>query len=171
MKTIFGIFILLLSTYVIAEPVFVGDTKVTFVPPAGFKELPQEIIDTKWRSKDAPKFVVGNDRATTTVAYDLKNHDISKASLSEIKDSFGELFERIIPGIQWIKREIIEHSGKDWILLEMSSHAIDTDIHNIMFLTSYEDKMLVFNFNSTKDDFKGYEKQLRESLLSIKLPQ
>ena len=40
---------------------------------------------------------------------------------------------------------------------------------NIMLLTGYRDQMLVFNFNSTKEDFPKYEEQLRKSMNSISI--
>ena len=33
---------------------------------------------------------------------------------------------------------------------------MDTDIYNIMLVTSYGQEMLMFNFNSTKEDFSIY---------------
>ncbi len=154
-----------------ADPIKVGDTEITFEPPEGFKEVSQEIIDLKWPTNRAPKFVVGDETASTTVAYDLKPHQIPQDKLGDVQKSFTKLFERIVPGINWKKNEIIEHSGQKWIFMEMTSSAIDTDIYNIMFLTGFGDKMLVFNFNSTKENFSKYEASLRASLKSIKLPQ
>jgi len=132
--------------------------------------LPQEIIDIKWPSKHAPKYVVGNLRATTTIAYDLKLHDLTGIPLNSLKTSFEGVFNRIIPGIQWIKNEIIEKSGQQWIYLELTSNAIDADVHNIILITIFKKQMLVFNFNSTREDFPKYEKELRESIKSIRLP-
>ncbi len=76
----------------------------------------------------------------------------------------------MIPGIEWKKNEIIEHSGQKWVLMEMTSNAVDTDIYNILLMTGFDGKMLVFNFNSTKKDFPKYEAELRKSLKSVKLP-
>ena len=172
MKTINALILALLAIpLAAAEPVKVGDTDVTFVPPDGFKPVPQEIIDVKWPSQRAPKFVVGNDDASTTVAYDLKPHVIPQDKLGEVQKSFTQLFGRMIPGLEWKKNEIVEHSGRKWLFMEMTSTAIDTDIHNMMMITGYGNRMLVFNFNSTKEDFPKFEKALRASLASIKIPE
>jgi hypothetical protein len=55
--------------------------------------------------------------------------------------------------------------------METTSSAIDTDIYNIMMLTGYDNRMLIFNFNSTKEDFPKFEKALRASLASIQIPK
>ena len=154
-----------------AEPIKVGDTQVTFEAPEEFKPLGKEIISTKWPTNRAPAYAVGTPTGTTTVAYDLKPHSIPQESLPEVQKTFTQLFAQMIPGIKWKKNEIIEHSGQKWILMEMTSNAVDTDIYNIMLVTGFEGKMLAFNFNSTKEEFPKFEAELRKSLSSIKLPK
>jgi hypothetical protein len=159
------------ASTVLAEPIKVADTEVTFEAPEDFKPLSKEIIATKWPTNRAPAYAIGTASGATTVAYDLKPNNIPQEALPEVRKSFTEVFERIIPGIAWKKNEIIEHSGQKWLLMEMTSNAVDTDIYNIMLMTGFEGKMLIFNFNSTKEDFPKYEAALRKSLKSVKLPK
>ncbi|MDB4618242.1 hypothetical protein OAG53_01055 [Akkermansiaceae bacterium] len=160
-----------LASTLLAEPIKVADTEVTFDPPEGFKPLSKEIIATKWPTNRAPAYAIGTPTGSTTVAYDLKPNSIPQEALPEVQKSFTQLFERMIPGIAWKKNEIIEHSGQKWLMMEMTSNAVDTDIYNIMLMTGFEGKMLIFNFNSTKEDFPKYEAALRKSLKSVKLPK
>ena len=171
MKPLFLLFHLFIITFTLhANPIKVGETEVTFVAPEGFKPLGKELIALKWPTNRAPAYVVGTLTGSTTIAYDLKPNKIPQKDLPEVQKSFTKLFSRIIPGIKWKKNEIIELSGQKWIMLEMTSNAVDTDIHNIMLVTGYKGKMLIFNFNSTKEDFPKHEAKLRKSLKSITLP-
>ena len=154
-----------------ADLIEVTDTGVTFEAPEGFRPLSNELIAAKWPTNRAPAFAVGTPTGGATVAYDLKPNNIPQEALPEMRKSFTELFERTIPGIAWKKNEIIEHSGQKWLLMEMTSNAVDTDIYNMMLLTGFRGKMLVFNFNSTKEDFPKYEAALRRCLTSVKLPK
>ena len=154
-----------------ADLIKVGDSEVTFAAPEGFKQLSKEHIAKKWPTDRAPVYVVGTPTGSTTVAYDFKPHQVPQEALPEVQKSFTQLFGRMIPGIDWKKNEIVEHAGQKWLLMEMTSNAVDTDIYNIMMLTGFDDKMLIFNFNSTKEDFPTYEAALRKSLKSIKLPK
>lgn len=163
--------LILLSSSLFADPIKVGDTEVTFEAPEGFQPYSKEVIAIKWPTNRAPAYAVGIPSGSTTIAYDIKPHYIPQDDLPKAQKSFTQLFERIIPGIDWKKNEIIEHSGQKWLLMEMTSNAIDTDIYNIMLMTGFEGKMLVFNFNSTKKDFPKYEEELRKSLQSVKLPK
>jgi len=166
--TVAALFLLTFSLF--AEPVSVGNTGVTYEPPEGFRALSESEIALKWPSGDAPKYAVGIPSGSTTVAYDLKPHHVPQVELELAKDHFTKIFESMVPGLVWKKNEIVEHSGQKWILLELTSSAVDTDIYNIMMITGFQGKMLLFNFNSTKEDFPKYEAALRKSLESIKLP-
>ncbi len=170
MKFLLGLMMLTFSLASMAQAISISDSGISFAAPDEFQPVAQEIIDLKWPQKNAPKWVVGNKSASTTIAYDLKPNNISTVPLSAVMNHFKKTFDRVIPGIEWKKREIIELSGKKWLFLEMTSNAIDTDIYNIMLITSYGKKMLIFNFNSTKEDFSKYETVLRESIKSIQLP-
>lgn len=167
---------LLFAAACVVAPVFsqaaqiqVADAPVHFEAPEGFKAVPQDLIALKWPSHRAPRFVVGNERATTTVAYDIKPHRIPQDQLPEVQQSFTGLMERMVPGIRWINNELIELAGQRWLLMEMSSNAVDTDIHNIMLITGIGEQMLIFNFNSTKEEFPKVETALRKSLRSISI--
>lgn len=161
----------MMSAICFAKEISISDTGISFNAPDEFQPLSQNLIDAKWPQNNAPKWVVGNKSASTTIAYGLKPNDISAVPLPELMNHFKTTFDRVIPGIDWKKREIIKLSGKSWIYLEMTSNAIDTDIYNIMLVTSYGKEMLIFNFNSTKEDFSKYESELRNSAKTIHLPK
>jgi hypothetical protein len=155
----------------LATPIKVANSGVTFEPPSQFKALSSDVMATKWPTNRAPAYAVGNDTASTTVAYDFKGGNLPQDKLSEVQAVFKQAFERMVPGLKWIRNEIVEHERQKWILMEMTSSAIDQDIHNVIFVTGHEGKTLMFNFNSTKKDFPKYEAALRASMKSIKLPK
>ncbi|MEM8954228.1 MAG: hypothetical protein AAGD22_08765 [Verrucomicrobiota bacterium] len=161
--------LLISSLSLSGETISLADGSITFEAPDDFKAVPQEIIDLKYPSSSAPKYVIGNESAATTIAYDLKPHDIPQDKIEEAKAEFVQMFPRVIPGLEWKEKKVITLSGRKWGYLEMTSHAIDTDIYNIMLFTGYKGQMLIFNFNSTKEEFPRYEKALRESLASISI--
>lgn len=142
---------------------------VSFDAPDGFTALSKDEIAIKFPSSRAPSGVIGNARRTTTIAFELKRDKLTPEQLGEAKEAFERLFERIIPGLEWKARKIVQLQGQRWIQLEMSSRAVDTDIHNIMLVTSRYGRMLIFNFNSTKSEFPAVEGALRQSIQSIRV--
>lgn len=140
---------------------------LAFDAPAEFTELSKVEIARKYPSTHAPGFVVGNAARTTTIAYDLKPQPLPADRLPEVKTEIEAVMERMVPGLQWKARQLIELRGRRWIYLELSSRAVDTDIHNIILITSLKGRMLALNFNSTRSEFPRMEKALRRAIESI----
>ena len=152
-----------------AKNVTIDGGSVTFVVPDDFTELSQAEINAKYPSVNAPKQVIGTERRTTTIAYQLKAQPVKEADLPKVQKTFTQVFDRVIPGIEWKQNALVDLIGQKWLVMEMTSRAIDQDIHNIMLITPHKGKMLMFNFNSTKKDFPKMEKLLRDSIKSITL--
>jgi hypothetical protein len=152
-----------------AAPFSIPEAGMSFEAPDGFTPLGQAEIDAKYPSKRGPAFVVGNERRTTTIAFDLKADRLPADKLPEVQATLEKVFERIVPGLEWKARKLIELQGQPWIYLEMSSRAVDTDIHNLMLITSRQGRMLVLNFNSTRAEFPAVEAALRRSIESLRL--
>ena len=129
---------LFLAPSLYAGVVSLDDGNITFIAPRDFKVIPKEMIDIKFPTKRAPRYVIGNEEAATTIAYDLKPHKILPGQIDELRDTIADMFSRIVPGLRWIENKTIDLSGRKWGYLEMTSTAIDTDIHNIMLFTGYK---------------------------------
>ncbi len=138
--------------------------------PDGFTPLSKSEIAQKYPYRDAPFMVLGNAGRSTTISVNLYNEEISNERLDEKKQELETLLDRMTPGIQWQKREITELNGRKWVYLEFTSHAVDTDIHNMMLITPRLGRMLLFNFNATREDFAAMEQPLRDSMRTISLP-
>ena len=151
------------------EKISIPGSTVSLDAPAGFTPLTAAEIAVKFPRTTPPGYVVGNARRSTSIAYDLKPQAIKDAELEKGLEVFGTLMGRVVANVVWKRKEIIQMAGQRWIFLEMTSSAIDTDIYNIMLITPFEGKMLIFNFNSTKEDFVKQEAALRASVASIRL--
>lgn len=151
------------------ERVALVDGRVSFIPPAGFKQLSKEEIAQKYFRGNPPQYVFANETLTTTVAVTFSNAKVSPEQLPEYKEAMEAMLPRLIPGLQWLKREIVELSGRKWFHLEMTSHAIDTDIHNHLYSTSFDGRALIFGFNSTVKEYPKMKEALEKSVQTIKL--
>ncbi len=160
---------LLLPGAALADKLSLPGSGVRFEAPEGFTPLSTEEIAAKYPRSQPPRYVVGNARRTTTIAYDLKPNRLPADKLAEVQAAFEKTFERMIAGLVWKERKLVTQAGRQWIYLEMTSNAVDTDIHNIMLVTPHKDGMLLFNFNSTKEEFPKMEQALRRSVQTIAL--
>lgn len=169
MRLLLGAVMLALAGLASAAPFSIPAAGMSFEAPEGFTALSSAEIDAKYPSKRGPSFVVGNARRTTTIAFDLKDNKLPPDQLPQVKAAFEQLFDRIVPGIEWKERKLVQMQGQTWIYLEMTSRAADTDIHNLMLVTPRQGRMLVLNFNSTRTEFPAVEAALRKSIDSITL--
>jgi len=150
-----------------AATVDVPEFGLSFDAPDGFKSVPADIVAVKW--KDAPAFVIGDERAATTIAVDLKPTAVRPDQLPQMEKALENRMPTLLPGLQWIRHELVTIDGRRWAFFEMTSQAQDTGIHNIMLVTSMAGRMLVMNFNSTVRDFPSYEAALRKGVASVRL--
>lgn len=152
-----------------AATIVVSGANASFEAPADFTPLSTNEIAMKWPPSSPPTGAVGNARRSTTIAYDLKPDRVTPQQLPEVKQIFEQNFGRVVAGLEWKEHKIVRIQNQDWIWLEMTSRAADTDIYNIMLATSRYGRLLIFNFNSTKAEFPSIESALRRSIQSIKL--
>ena len=157
-------FVFSVSILASAEIVTLPGNAISFDAPAGFTPLTKEQIAQKWVRGIPPVFAVGNAKRTTTIAYNMSNQPVTDGDLEGKVKAFEQLFDKVIPGIVWKKKEVTSIGGRKWIHLEMTSSAIDTDIYNILLGTPYEGKLVLLNFNSTKEDFPKLEASLRKAM-------
>jgi hypothetical protein len=164
-----GCAVFLLAFCAKAAEVQIPGTSLWFTAPDGFTELSQKELDVKFPSKTGPRHAIGNERRTTTVAYDTRDVAVTEQILEQQIDDINSTIGRAIPGFVSVARGMRALNGKNWAYFEMTSTAIDADIHNIVLMTAYEGRMVVLNFNSTKADFVAMEPLLRSSISSLAL--
>ena len=146
------------------------DGVVSFVPPEEFSLLSEEIVSIKYPEAKGRGIVYGNSRTTVSIAITYPPPRVLRPEqLTEFKAFMEPVIEKQKPGLEWLKKEFVEVNGQRWIHFEFISPAVDTKIHNHMYLTSLDDRMLVFNFNSTIAEYEGYKDALAKSKESIQV--
>ena len=136
--------------------------------PQGFTELTAQEIALKFPRGNAPRAVWGNEQRTVTVAVTDSRAAMQPSQLAEGKAAMEQMLPRMIPNLQWVARELFKGRDRQWVRLEMTSTAIDTDIHNTMYLTSRRGRMWGVNFNATRETYAGYRKAFERSFQSIR---
>ena len=167
MKLALFLITLCFTPFILGNEIEIPNSSISFTAPEGFKPFSKEIIEAKWPARRAPEWVIGSESTSTSIAFGLRPNDISNTPLEKLRDYLKQTLSRIGPGVDWLRAEVININGKDWVYLEFTSNAINADIHNIILASSHRDKMAMFNFNSTKEEFSKYEDALKESIESI----
>lgn len=146
--------------------------QISFVPPPGFTAMTAQEIALKFpRGANPPKYVYANDRRSVAIAVTLSQASLTPEQLPELKQQMESFLEKGLPGLKWLDRGFVDINGVRWVKLEAKSKAIDTDIRNDMYFTSFNGKMLGFNFNSTVEMDTKARNALLKSRDSITLKQ
>jgi|GEM_PF-2363129 len=155
------------STSASINPIEIRGAGVSFLPPSDFTRLSEEELDLKFPRSNRPSFAIGNENRSTTVAYDIKPIKISDDKLKDLIDVLVKQFDASIPDLKWLHKKIVFKKGRKWIFLELKSPTPGFDVHNRIYLTRLNNKVLILNFNSTVKDFPKYSRQMSESFDSI----
>ena len=147
--------------------------RVSFLPPAGFTPMTPQEIALKFpnRGGNAPQYVYANQRRSVAVAITFSPARLSPQQLPEFKNAMPKFLEQAVPNIKWIKQGFADINSMRWVQLEFISSAIDTKIHNDTYFTSFDGKMLGFNFNSTVELYDTHKAELSKSRDSITIKQ
>lgn len=148
-----------------------ANNRVSFVLPPGFTAMTSEEIALKFPSRggNRPQYVYANERRNVSIAITFSNSRVTPRQLPELKAVLQKSLKRMMPEIEWLTEEITTINSNPWAHLEFISRAIDTQVHNDTYFTSFDGKMLGFNFNSTVKQYDAVKSELRNTRDSIVL--
>jgi hypothetical protein len=141
--------------------------RISFIAPPGFTPLTAEELRVKFPAAGAPRNAVGNERRTTTIAYDLLDQRAPSNDLEGARTMLVNAYEQSLRGLDWVATDVRRIGPREWAYLEFVASAADQDIHNLVLLSVYDGRVLLFNFNSTVAEFPEVEDALLASIASI----
>lgn len=144
-----------------------ADGRISFVPPRGFTLLTPAELAAKYPRAGAPRNAVGNARRTTSIAYDLLDQRAPSADLEAARKFFASTYEQMFPKLVWVSNDVRRLGNREWAHLEFTAAAADQELHNIVLVSVYDGRVLLFNFNSTTAEFPSVERALRASMATI----
>lgn len=128
---------------------YFADEQLSFEPPQGFTAMGPDEIAQKFPGVMPPQYVYASEGREGSIGISLSETDLATEQLPEAREFLVEFLEAYVPGFQWIENDIVAFGGSDWIKLEFLSQDGDTQVHNDLYITSLDGKLLGFNFNAT----------------------
>jgi hypothetical protein len=153
----------------LGEKVSLFGGRVFFSPPAGLVKMTEELAAKKYPEVAAPSVAFSNAKGTVSViAVFAEERNLSPEQLPEFKEFFTSALEKAVPGIRWLRKELVEIDGRSWIHLEyISRRAGSRDVHNDAYITSLDNRMFLFNFNSAVEEYEKSKEALQRSKATI----
>jgi hypothetical protein len=78
-------------------------------------------------------------------------------------------FKKLHPSAEWFRSEVAKINGREFLVLELRTPAIDTEVRNIILGTSVDERLLMISFNVTKELEKEWLPAGRKIVESIKI--
>ncbi|MBI2207405.1 MAG: hypothetical protein HYU41_26535 [Candidatus Rokubacteria bacterium] len=94
--------------------------------------------------------MLANDTGSVSLALDHTRDPLPNRDLRQAHRSFEALFRRLYPSAEWFRSEVTTLNGRECILLELRTPAIDTDVRNLMLATPVDDRLLLITVNMTR---------------------
>lgn len=115
--------------------------------PSNFEELDFEIQKIKYPSEQRPQYIMTDPTTSVNIGISILNYPISKSQVEEGSDEMKKILKATNPATEFYKSgvENLEELKIAWF--EYKSYAIDDQMYNIMFVSSYKGEFLHGNFN------------------------
>lgn len=151
------------------EKVSLFGGKVLLSPPAEFVKMTDELIAKKFPEVNVPRVAFANAEGTVSVFVGFaEERNLRPQQLPEFKEFMISTLERAIPGIRWLTKDFVEIDGRRWVHLEyISRREGSREVHNDVYITSLENRMLFCNFNSVTSEYEKFKGALQRSKESI----
>ncbi|ARU58967.1 hypothetical protein OLMES_4980 [Oleiphilus messinensis] len=133
----------------VETPVLNG--KATIRIPSLLSVMPKAMLSEKYPGIEAPVEAYSDFSGSVSIALSFTDNQVSEQNIPQAKIAFSRLFRQLYPSADWIRDEIIEQNGRQYIVLEMITPAKDAKIHNLMYGISLEGRLLMVSFNTTLD--------------------
>jgi hypothetical protein len=149
---------------VIAPPVdepgrvYLANRNFSFMPPPDFVPMPPVEVAKKYPGSNAPVQVFTNGDRTATIAITFTSQPLTLAQLPELQGLMSKHLEKTVPGLKWIRKELLAINGGSWLNMEAISQEKQSRLHSDMYFTSFQDRMIGVNFSAEADSFAAIKK-------------
>jgi hypothetical protein len=155
----FGVLLLLLDSS-FAPPMSGAETSletrlllggiVEMLVPTAFQPMPEEMLKLKYPMERRPALVLSNDAGSVSLALNHTRDRLPSKELAEAHRAFDRMFRNMYPSAHWFRSELAALNGRQFIVLELRTPAIDTEVRNLIIATSVDERLLLVTVNMTK---------------------
>ncbi|WP_020588772.1 hypothetical protein [Desulfobacter curvatus] len=123
--------------------------KVTFEAPKELSPMSKEMLELKYPSSRRPTEVLSDSTGGVSLAFNHLKSAATNEQVIEVHKNMSKAFHNMYPSASWFRDEVITKNGKNIMVLELITPAMNTKIHNIMYGLSVDDRLLLVAFNTT----------------------
>jgi hypothetical protein len=137
--------------------------------PSPVNPMGEEMFRLKYPAENQQSTIAySNEDGTVSLLISPRQDKATQADLPKYQQMLYESFGRN-PSIDFKKSEIRKINGRDFIVLEMVTPAVDTEVYNLMFVTSLEGRLLMGTFNCTVGKLRDWQPLAEQTVSSVKV--
>ena len=148
-----------------ATPLSLEGGNITIDLPDGFALMAPEEKTRLFPREDSEVYSSADDMAA--IAFGFKSVPLRPDQLPLLKSVLPTDLVRAVPGLQWIKSDMVDLDGTKWIYCEFISPAPGGDFHSYYLFTSYRGLEYVISFHIRVSAFATWSAAVDKSLHSI----
>lgn len=142
--------------------------RFTISIPRAFKIMDAESVEAKYPLKRGEDFrVYTNTSSGVNLTFERTDRRAMPEDLLAIKAVLDKQFNQ--PGFYIKRSEIKKINGRDFITMELTTPAIDSEIYNLIYITSSMDKLTMSTFNCPLDESHHWMKTAERILNTIEI--
>lgn len=131
--------------------------------PQTLTPMSDEMAKIKYPSENRPQVIYGDERGKASLGISAGRHALPASQIDMAKEATVKMLANFKP-----QAEAVTVDGHKAWLITFRSQAPDTEILNMMLMTSQNDKAVQVAFNMTKDLEAQYQDVARATLMSLK---
>ncbi|QJU40311.1 hypothetical protein [Serratia marcescens] len=137
--------------------------KLSIEIPQTFMPMPEDMAKFKYPSENRPMVIYGDERGKASLGITAGRSAMPAAKLDMMKETMLKMMTNYSPQAE----AVMVDGHKAW-LITFRSQAMDTEILNMLLMTSAKEKVVQVSFNMTKDLEKQYDDVAKAALLSLR---
>ena len=141
----------------------VPELKLSIEVPQGLTPMSEEMAKIKYPSENRPQVIYGDEKGKASLGITAGRNPLPADKLDVFKDMMLKMLESLKP-----QAEAVTVDGHKGWLLTFRSQTPDSEILNMMLITSQDEKAVQMTFNMTTDLIEQYQEAAKASLLSLK---
>ncbi len=143
--------------------------KVQIEMPEQLEPMDAEMFRLKYPVENAETTkAYSNEDGTVSLLISPRQEKATQADLPKYQQMLRESFGKN-PSVDFKKSEIKKINGRDFIVIEMITPAVDTKVYNQMFVTCANGSLLMGTFNCTINLVNEWQRKAVQIISSVKV--
>lgn len=147
------------------------DGRLSIDLPSGFTAMPESMKRIKYPGKRRPAEVYSTSDGAVSFAFNYTQTEITEAEIEDAHRALSGSFRHAYPDAEWYRSGVYEQSGLPVFVLELTTPARDTRIHNLMIGMPLDGRLLLIAFNTTVEQRDRWLEAGHAAMQSIRVLQ